>query len=216
MCELGCSFKNQFGHKFECKNCKLVHECGDNCDSKFYNQDFTLVCRKSGLCFQQKVCDAYIDVSRGIANTNDINYVHRKKRDQQIKNSVINFSFVYKVYNEMLFFSKLGPKVKNQLISQVTNMWKLFIKISNDKKMYIHRKSKRCFIISILFHLEHGMSSNLGSIVNPHSHIQIPKLNKKKNYKLFNVSDVRSGTRLIQTTFLNSRIEKPIDVSSSF
>mmetsp|Transcript_20407 Transcript_20407/g.65158 ORF Transcript_20407/g.65158 Transcript_20407/m.65158 type:complete len:266 (-) Transcript_20407:116-913(-) len=54
----------------ECAICGERHECSlETCEHLFFNGDCTRVCSLTGLCYDQRTCDAYVDAAHGITNT---------------------------------------------------------------------------------------------------------------------------------------------------
>jgi len=196
---------------FKCSICHDIHLCGPGiCDSTAYNTDYTNICTKTGLCFEQKVCDSMVDTNRGVTNTLDQKYFHKIKRDQQIKNSILDRCFVDSLFSELNFYRKLNPNKRIDLLNQILALWKEFIVEANRKNIYVHRKDKRCFLVAIMFGMRTGISCSTGYVVFPHDEIELNKLNKKKNYRKFFVSDVRLGCKLIMGIFKNHEVLSPI------
>lgn len=207
-----CSFQRKRGDIFECEICHQVHECGsDKCVHLFYNADHTQVCALTGLCYEQRMCETIIDMSRGgIANVGSQAYYHRAKRNQQVKNSTLGSNFTVKLLHHMDFYRAMSDRDKTNLLNKIMQLWKEFISRAKTKGIYIHRKDRRCFVVAIMFGIQAGIACTCGFVVYPHSEIKIPKINKKKTYTQFNVSDVRGGQRLIKKVFDGHRVVNPL------
>lgn len=198
---------------FKCTVCDNIHVCGQGvCDHTAYNTDYTNMCTLTGMCFEQRMCDNIIDTNRGITNTLDQKYFHRVKRDQQIKNSIIEREFVHGMFDELDFYRQLVPNKRIELLNKVLILWRTFVDQAQKKGVYVHRKDKRCFVVAIMFGITTGISCSNGYIVEPHSHIKLGKLNKKKHYDKFRVSDIRQGQKLIMCMFDNCEIREPIKI----
>lgn len=198
---------------FKCKLCDNEHQCGPGtCDSTAYNTDYTNICTLTGMCFEQRMCDSIIDTNRGITNTLDQRYFHRVKRDQQIKNSIIEREFVHEMFDELDFYKELESHKRINLLNKILELWRTFVEQAHNKGVYIHRKDKRCFVVAIMFGLTTGISCSNGYVVEPHSHIKIGKLNKKKSYGKFKVSDIRDGQKLIMRMFDNFQVVEPVKI----
>lgn len=199
--------------EFTCTICGDVHLCGpDVCNSTVYNTDYTNICNLTGMCFEQRMCDNIIDSNRGISNTVDQQYFHKIKRNQQIKNSMLEREFVHDLFAELDYYNELGSQKRIELLNKILYLWKIFISEANKKAIYVHRKDKRCFVVAIMFGLPTGISCSMGYVVLPHKNIKLGKLNKKKNYSKFNVSDVRQGQKLIMQIFDSFKITTPISI----
>lgn len=198
---------------FKCTICAAEHVCGPGvCDATAYNTDYTNICTLTGMCFEQRMCDSVIDTNRGITNTIDQKYFHRVKRDQQIKNSIIEREFINEMFEELDFYRELDSQKRIELLNKVLTLWRSFVQQAHNKDVYIHRKDKRCFIVAIMFGLTSGISCSNGYVVEPHSNIKLGKLNKKKSYNKFKVSDIRDGQKLIMRMFDNCDIPEPIKI----
>ena len=162
------------------------------------------------MCFEQRICSDMIDSSRGIANQIDNEYFHRIKLDQQVKNSKLDIKFVATLLNEMDFDTSLTKPMASQLIAKTFRLWDEFILCAKLKGVYIHRKDSQCFVVAIVFSLESGISSTNGAVVFPHPGMSIKKLNKKKEYKAFKVSNIRDGQRQIMSVFEGHAVKNPI------
>jgi len=200
-----CVFARRGAMVWVCAGCGADHLCGEGiCDAVFYNSDHTEVCRLTGLCFAQRVCDEYIDASRGVANALDQAYFQKIKRDQQIKNRTIDITFITAFVRDMDFGLGLCERDRLELTQGTVRLWLEFIDRAVEKKVYIHRKDKRCFVVAVMFSLSRGLSSNMGCIVKEHPRFHFKKLNKKKHYASFKVSDIRAGQKLIMNVFLGN------------
>lgn len=197
-----CDFVSYKDMVFICSTCGLRHQCGsDVCEHLFFNEDFTSVCRLTGLCFEQRQCEAYIDTEKGLANIEVPTYHPRVKRDQQVKNRTMEYAFILQLIVKMEFMTQLSaPQVRN-LVNKIADLWAEFVDCAREKGMYIHRKDKRCFVVAILFSLNSGICSSGGQVVMAHPQFELLKLNKKKSYGCFKVSDIRYGQKLIMKVF---------------
>lgn len=193
---------------FMCLDCKKIHQCGEaTCKYLHYNSDYTNVCTLTGLCFEQRICETFIDTSKPM-NGEDPIYVKRPKRDQQIKNKYLDRNQILKIVKCASSIVELTPPQIEMLCSKIMDLWTQFV-VSMDKmeskngvKKYVHRKDKRCFVVAIVMSLEHGiMIDGDKFVVNPHKNIKCAKLNKKSEYPEFEVSDIRYGQTLIKRTF---------------
>lgn len=205
-----CQFKLKSNNIFICEetDCNIIHQCGaDECESLFYNSDQTQVCGVTGLCFNQRVCETYIDSQKGIRGDDPI-YIRRLKRDQQIKNRSLDYSYTMKLLHSIDAIVVLSDKEKIALCSNILRLWQAFVMCSKEKNSYTHRKDKRCFVIAIAMSLHTGICSNIGQyIVHKHPMVCVNKLNKKSKYETFKVADIRGGTNLIVNVFKNIKLD---------
>jgi hypothetical protein len=205
-----CSYQLKSNDFFVCseENCQNTHQCGaDECEYLFYNRDQTQVCGITGLCFNQRVCETFVDSHRGIQGDDPI-YIKRLKRDQQIKNRSLEYGYTMKLLKSISNIVSLDDKEIASLCSQILSLWQFFVMCTKEKNNYTHRKDKRCFVIAIAMSLNTGICSNLGQyIVHKHPTIHVNKLNKKSKYDTFKVSDIRGGTNLIINVFKNVTID---------
>lgn len=212
-----CTFKLKSNDFYVCgdENCPNTHQCGaDKCEFLFYNRDQTQVCGITGLCFNQRLCETYIDSQKGIQGDDPI-YIKKLKRDQQIKNRSLEYSYVVNLLRSIAPIVILTDDEVNSLSIQILELWQVFVVCTKEKNNYTHRKDKRCFVIAIAMSLNTGICSNVGQyIINKHPGITINKLNKKSKYKTFKVSDIRGGTNLIINVFKDVMIDpnKTIDL----
>ena len=202
---------------FMCLECKDVHQCGElQCDSLFYNSDYTHVCTKTGLCFEQRICETFIDSSKPM-NGDDPIYIKRPKRDQQIKNKFLDRAQILRIVNCASSIVELTPDQINILCSKIMSLWDQFVccmdTIKGPRKKYVHRKDKRCFVVAIVMSLEHGiMIEGDKFVVTPHKDIKCAKLNKKSEYPEFEVSDIRYGQTLIKKAFNGTEFDSRYSV----
>lgn len=205
-----CDFCLIKGMVYKCSVCSAVHECGsDVCEHLFYNCDYTSVCKLTGRCFEQRHCETYINTDKGLTNTEVPMYFPRVKRDQQVKNRTMDHRFISKLISQMEISSKLGRKQTSDAISKIVELWSEFVKCAISMNVYIHRKDRRCFVVAIIFSLYSGICSPAGYIVNKHPGFELYKLNKKRSYGCFKVSDIRYGQKLIMKVF---KEHKPVNV----
>lgn len=192
---------------FICIECRNVHKCGrDECDSLSYNSDHTHVCLITGLCFEQRLCEAFVDATRAFTDDDPI-YIKKTKRDQQIKNKVLDRAHALKIIRCAAEIVDLDKKQNEQLCSKVLTLWVDFVTNISKKKQYVHRKDKRCFVVAIAMSLVNGIKNNIGEfIVLPHDNVKRVKLNKKSKYNEFDVSDIRYGQNLIKKVFRGVKI----------
>lgn len=204
-----CNFKpvREHANLFVCMGCKTVHKCGEGaCENLQYNSDYTKVCTLTGLCFEQRICDAFIDTKRPIDGDDPI-YVKRVKRDQQIKNKMLERQQVMKIIECASPIVHIEKSKHEKLCSKIMNLWDYFVDHITDKKEYVHRKDKRCFVVAIVMSLKKGiMTDDEKFIVMPHAGIKSEKLNKKSEYSEFCVSDIRYGQTLIKRIFNGASI----------
>lgn len=205
-----CSYRLKHDTTFVCENdkCDKSHECGaDICEYLFYNSDQTQVCGMTGLCFNQRVCETYVDSHKGIQGDDPV-YIKRLKRDQQIKNRSLDYAYTIKLLNSIQHIVILSDIEKSSLCSRILVLWQSFVICTKEKNSYTHRKDKRCFVIAIAMSLHTGICSNIGQyIVKKHSNIKVNKLNKKSKYETFKVADIRGGTNLIMNVFKNVKLD---------
>lgn len=195
---------------FVCLECKKIHKCGETeCDSLHYNSDYTHVCTLTGLCFEQRICETFVDSSKPM-NGEDPIYIKRPKRDQQIKNKYLERNQVMKIINCASSIVELTPIQIEILCNKILELWTQFVNSTDNPevhkrkkaKQYVHRKDKRCFVVAIVMSLENGiMIEGDKFVVMPHAHIKCAKLNKKSVYPEFEVSDIRYGQTLIKKAF---------------
>jgi hypothetical protein len=206
-----CIFKHEKRKDaYVCSVCNLIHNCGiEKCDSLAYNKEQTQVCTKTGRCFEQRLCDDYVDFSCSL-DVSDPIYTMRVKRDQQIKNKNMNVNFILKLL-ESLEVLKQHPRKQNTLAGQIVKLWKEFVEINTLKGNYTHRADKRSFVVCIIKYMQEGLLTNKGTyIVYPHKDFDMKKLNRKSKYKDFKVSDIRKGYNLIKKTFADVEIQNPV------
>ena len=195
---------------FMCVECEDVHKCGEaDCENLHYNSDYTHVCSLTGLCFEQRICETFVDSSKPMNGAEPI-YVKRQKRDQQIKNKSLDRNQVVEIVECAREIVTLTPPQINMLCNKIMDLWSQFVS-SMDKvddpekkreKRYVHRKDKRCFVIAIIMSLKNGiMIEDDKFVVIPHDNITFAKLNKKSEYPEFEVSDIRYGQTLIKRAF---------------
>lgn len=190
---------------YVCVECGLVHQCGrDYCDSLMYNSEYTNVCMLTGLCFEQRMCASSLD---------DVNiFVKKIKRDQQIKNKILDHGTVLQIIECAASIIDLTPKQNSNLCTKIIQLWSDFV-LHISGQHYVHRKDKRCFVVAIAMSLVSGIKNNIGvSIVLPHTHIKRIKLNKKSKYDEFDVSDIRYGQNLIKRVFKGVHISPNLAV----
>jgi hypothetical protein len=202
-----CKYELKSDNLFICKECGSQHQCGaDECDFLFYNRDQTQVCGLTGLCFNQRVCETYVDSQKGIQGDDPV-YIKKSKRDQQIKNRSLDYGYVMKLLKSINTIVILNDKQLTELCSKILELWQEFVICTKEKNSYTHRKDKRCFVIATAMSLNTGICSNVGQfIVHKHPNIIVNKLNKKSKYATFKVSDIRGGSNLIENVFKNVRI----------
>ena len=188
--------------------CAKVHKCNETeCEFLQYNSDYTKVCTLTGLCFDQRICENYVDTKRAM-NTEDPRYVKRVKRDQQIKNKVLKRQQIYKIIECASSIIHIDKTKYDTLCDKILILWDQFVLNITDKHEYVHRKDKRCFVVAIIMSLRKGiMTDDERFIVMPHSNIKSEKLNKKSEYNEFCVSDIRYGQTLIKRIFTGATIE---------
>jgi hypothetical protein len=171
------------------------------CDSLFYNSDFTQVCSLTGLCFNQRICEAYATTQNIIAGEDPV-FIKKIKRDQQIKNKVLDRKQVNDIIKCASIIVSFDDIQNGILCRKIMELWSKFVEHITSKQEYVHRKDKRCFVVAIIMSLKEGiMTDDEQFIVSPHGHMKIEKLNKKSSYTHFYVSDIRYGQTLIKRVF---------------
>jgi len=181
-----CDFEEKRRDVYQCTTCYKIHKCGINdCEHLFYNRDFISVCKLTGKCFNQQICEPFDD-----CRTNqDPVFRLKVKRDQQIKNRSLNYDTIFILVNSVRNIVILSQIQTRCLCNQILELWYEFIQCTKDKETYTHRKDKRCFVISIVMSLNVGICTNNGQfIIHKHPHINVKKINKKSKYKSFKVS----------------------------
>jgi hypothetical protein len=197
-----CDFVPRGDLLFVCDGCGASHQCGtDRCEHLFFNQDFTSVCRLTGLCFEQRQCEAYIDAEKGLVNIEVPTYHPRVKRDQQVKNRAMDYNYIFRLISLMDFPTPCAPEEIRTLVNQICELWCEFVSCAKEKEVFIRRKDKRSFVVAVIFSLPDGLCSPAGPVVMSHPQFGPWKLNKKKNYEGFKVSDIRYGQKLIMGMF---------------
>lgn len=193
-----------------------THVCPgpDKCPYIFLNSEFTFTCQQSGETFNQYVCDTYCPQMKGLVSTNDNLFYPKLKRDQQIKNSLVDTDeFVRILSNLKELIPGLESESPKKIISQLINLWYEFIEVSRQKKIYIHRRNRITFTVAIIYSLRTGiMNNNNTYIVFPHEERfeMKTKLNKKKKYESFKVPDIRTGTKMLKEVFKDHVVKSPI------
>lgn len=199
-----CSFKPVRNRTllFACTVCDALHACGDTkCENLFYNSDFTQVCSITGICFNQRICDTFATTQKIVSGKDPV-YFKRVKRDQQIKNKVLDRKQVAKIIKCASVIVHLNDMQHTVLCAKILDLWTQFVNSITIKREYVHRKDKRCFVVAIIMSLKEGiMTDDQNFIVSPHTHIKSEKLNKKSDYTEFCVSDIRYGQTLIKRVF---------------
>lgn len=191
---------------FACGTCGKIHKCGsETCEHLFFNSDFTSVCRLTGLCFEQRQCETFIDASKGMAHVEDHSYYPKIKRDQQLKNRSVNVYFITDMISKISICEDFTKDTITSLIGQIYNLWGEFVSNSIKEKMYIHRKDRRCFVVAIMFSLYNGIYASSGCVVRCHKKYDLRKINKKKVYESFKVSDIRYGQKMIMRAFQHKK-----------
>ena len=194
---------------YMCLECKNIHKCGVvDCENLHYNSDYTRVCTLTGLCFEQRICETFVDATKPM-NGDDPIYIKRPKRDQQIKNKHLDRNQIIRIVECASSIVELTPLQINVLCAKIMDLWTQFVNCMNTPnpnkkatKSYVHRKDKRCFVIAIIMSLEDGiMIEGDKFVVTPHEGIKCAKLNKKSEYPEFEVSDIRYGQTLIKRVF---------------
>jgi hypothetical protein len=198
---------------FICSKCDTEHLCGrDECNSLFYNSDHTNVCTITGMCFDQRMCELFIDPVHAFTNDDPV-YFKRTKRDQQIKNKVLDRVHTMKIIACVAKIIELTVAQNEQLCARIMELWSQFVLHISSKKHYVHRKDKRCFVVAIAMSLENGIKNNMGYfVVSPHKLVKREKLNKKSKYDEFDVSDIRYGQNLIKKVFKGVVIDTKVTV----
>ena len=176
--------------------------CGaEECKDLFYNSDYTSVCKLTGACFGQRLCDTYIDCEKGINNTIDVPFYPKIKKDQQLRNKKVDHNTVRGILTKMNNADFFKNKVLYCATNQICSLWKHLVNLLTIDNVYCHRKDLHCFVVAIVFSLRNGLKSTKGPVVVKHPTFRLPKLNKKKNYKVFEIKMIRYGVRLIKNIF---------------
>lgn len=196
-----CDYEQFNNLVFVCSICKDKHICGEGCDRLFYNENYTRVCEVTGLCFNQKVCDAYVDTKKGVLNTIDTLYYDKTKKTQQTKNKNFEMNLIHSLLTDVEDCTNFKIENRVEVITSLKRLWVEFINIAIEKDVYIHRKDARCFIVAVLFSLGTGIETSSGVIVHRNKSFDLKRINKKKAYKNFRISDIRYGQRLIMRVF---------------
>lgn len=213
-----CRFKPTMKRKdvFVCVSCKDVHFCGvDKCEHLFYNSDHLRVCKITGLCYNQRLCEMYVDTSSAFSNS-DPTFLKKQKRPQQIKNKVLKVNEANSIIQCAAAIIGLSRVECERLSDQILKLWRAFVDQISMKRFYVHRKDKKSFVIAIVMSLRNGIFNDKGNaIVKPHDQIQAVRLNKKSTYRNFQVSGIRHGQNLIKRVFagVDVSVEAAIDIS---
>lgn len=192
MAEHQCEYRQYKDLVFVCSKCNNVHHCGVNkCENLFYNENYTQICSLTGLCFNQKICDSFIDTKKGVLNTNDRLYFPQLKRNQQIKNKMFNMAMIHQLIRDIEDCTNFKMPKKIIVIKNLKRLWCEFIEKSIDQGLYIHRKDTRCFIVAVIFSLSTGIETSAGVVVHRHQGFDLKRINKKRAYTHFKISDIR-------------------------
>ena len=214
-CRENCNFKLIDKEKkiFKCFFCRNIHNCGENCTDTIYNKDFTKICKITGLCFHQKYCDSKF-ISPNYKE-DDYIYIHKIKKNQQIKNSILKINLIENIFGELNYYKNFSTQVKINFHNDILKLWNEFVSISEEKKIYIKRCNKRIFLVAVMFSITKGLKNSPSSIIiHAHPFILIDKkfFNKKRKYKYFNVSDIRLGQILLQEIFSKIIVKNPLKI----
>jgi len=200
---------------YRCRICHKKHHCGlERCEHLFFNSDYTTVCKLTGRCFQQRHCDTIIDIEKGLTNMQVPMYHPKIKRDQQVKNRTMDHGFISDLITKMEFNQKMSGWWMSQTTGKIISLWGEFVRCAIQKNIYIHRKDRRCFVVAIMFSLHSGICSPAGYVVKQHPEFALYKLNKKKSYGCFKVSDIRYGQKLIMNVFRSHKPVNALDINS--
>ncbi len=186
-----------------------THECEETSECRFFNSEHLMICKVTGKCYKRRLCDDYVDSSRGISNSANAIYRTAQKRNQQIKNRKIEIVEIMNIINDINFLKKLSRETINDFAKQIIELWKVFIDEIEKKDFYVHRNARRCFVVSIIYNLRNGLHTLSGMVIENHPSIEITNLNKKKTYKYFKIRDIRYGQNIIKKV-LEQRACKPI------
>ena len=179
-------------------NIMNTHTCTETSECRFYNSEHMLVCSVTGKCYRRRLCDDYVDSSRGIGNSVNATYSVAQKRNQQIKNRKIEIVEIMNIINDIQFLKELSRETINDFAKQIIEFWKVFIDEIEKKDFYVHRNARRCFVVSIIYNLKNGLHTLGGCVILAHPSIQVTNLNKKKTYKYFKIRDIRYGQNIIK------------------
>lgn len=196
---------------FSCSTCGYVHHCGPYlCDNIIFNADQTKVCKITGICFDQKLCESMSDVNTCLSNV-EPTYEKKIKKDQQVKNRSLNTESINYYIRSVIEKGTITISQKIKLIHSILKLWDAFVNIVKVNNIYTHRKDKRCFVISLLYSLKTGFKLPTGEyIVMPSPNVVLAKINKKNNYRMFRVTDIRYGQKLIRKVFSMRSIRSPL------
>ena len=176
----------------------MEHECNENSSCRYYNDEHIMVCSISGECFTPRMCDDYVDSSRGIINCEVSVYSNAQKRNQQVKNRKIELNEIMDIINDIDFLKKYSLEIINDFANQIKELWKIFIEEVEKYDFYVHRNARRCFVVSIIYNLKYGLYTIAGCVIKDHNFIKVTNLNKKKTYKFFKIRDIRYGQNIIK------------------
>lgn len=186
----------------------------DSCTHLYYNSDHVRVCSLSGRCFGRKICDSF---GQNVHLDNDPLYFGPVKRDQQIKNRDLTHEYIASIIAAVRPIVDMNPHSSRMISGRITRLWNLFVHKTREAGRYTHRKDKRCFVIAILTSLRDGLSVPCGSvIVEPHSFIEVQRVNKKCKHDDFKISDIRYGINLIKSAFKDTKVPGDCIISCSY
>lgn len=190
---------------YECSTCKATHHCGlEICEHLVFNRDQTRVCTVTGRCFDQLM-------SETVGNYRDEPvFVHRVKRDQQIRNQKMVSNDVELILQSVTF---IPEQYHHDLIGQICRLWDIVVEELQRTKQYIHRYTRQHFVVVILFSLTNGLTtSNDTIVVQPHDFITVPVVNKKNKFDKFAISDIRNGIKLMKYDLAQLMVDRPIQL----
>lgn len=209
-----CIFKQldpKQSNQYRCIICSDTHVCtSEVCDSLQFNRDYTNVCTKTGICYEQKMCDEFYDPNRATTSTFDSNT--NTRRIQSLSIRIMTPEDIRSILDQSGFSEILSNDFMEQFIQQLLVVWKNGVGSSHVK---LKRKDKRCFVISILFNLHKGIETQTGVVVHKHEELNPPLLNKRfqRQYPV-DITDIRYGELLIRKLFATRACENPIYIKT--
>lgn len=205
-----CNFIQKSKDIYICSICSTTHTCGSLCDSLQYNKDYTNVCQKTGICYEQKLCDEFYDANRNIIHTFDTDFENKtNKASQSHSMRKISLSFIETELKKLIPFIKISEQQQNSLTEQLYLLWSDIVKTRPS----LRRKDKRCFIVAIVFNLYKGIETSSGIVVHKHLFLHPPVFNKRTKGRVFDVSDIRTGQLFIRKVYSDRECPFPIDLN---
>lgn len=204
-----CFFKEVAKYKFQCTICNVIHMCGPVCDSLNYNKDYTNVCLKTGVCFEQKRCDEIYDKNRNTQNTFELTTGKVNKISQVYSMRSLSIEFIESTLKTLKEYIPLSDSQMNALTEQIYTLWLDVVKA----KVSLRRKDRRCVIVAIVFNMYKGIETSTGIVVHKHPFLEQPTFNKRIKDRMFDVSDVRTGQLFIRNVYARRMCPCPININ---